>query len=362
MASSHYLLYGHGGAYNHGGEAITRCTIEWLRKISPDCFITLSTHFSEQDIEFGIDADEIVSRNLSGKTNKEVYYPTLKKITPNTTVIQVGGDNYCYANWQRYAQIHETAKKCGGRSILWGCSLDAEKINEELLDVLRRHDLILARECLTYQTFRRKGLNNVLQVSDIAFTLEPEKIDFPLENYIVVNISPLVCRKNPYVLNAVQELLRFVLEKTDFNIALLPHVVMPADNDVEALTAIGLPNGHRVVMVSDKLSARQYKHIVSRARLCVAARTHVTIAAYSSCVPALAISYSTKAKGIAMDLGLSDYVIDILDLKIKETMLCQFEKLMMEERDLRRQLTLQMEGYRRKAFHEAVVTFLKGEK
>lgn len=360
MVSSHYLLYGHGGSYNHGGEAITRCTIDWLRAISPDCFITLSTHFPEQDLEFGISADEIVSRNLAGKTINEIYQPTLEKITPNTTAIQVGGDNYCYTNWQRYAQIHEATKRCGGKSILWGCSLDSDKINDELYCVLQGHDMILARECITYQMLKDRGLNNVLQVSDIAFTLEPEQVDLSVDNYIVVNVSPLVCRKNPNVLNAVQELLRFVLEKTDYNVVLLPHVVVPADNDVEALAAINIFDSGRIVMASDKLSAKQYKYIVSRARLCVAARTHVTIAAYSSCVPTLAIGYSTKAKGIAMDLGVSEYVIDILDLKITETLPAQFRKLMKEEQSLRQQLVLQMEGYKRNAFHESVAMFLKG--
>ena len=31
-----YILYGHGGSYNHGVEAITKCTIELLKKINPD--------------------------------------------------------------------------------------------------------------------------------------------------------------------------------------------------------------------------------------------------------------------------------------------------------------------------------------
>ena len=61
MQQKHFLLYGHGGSYNHGGEAITRCTIDLLRKQVPDCFITLSTHFPEQDREFGLIPDEIIT-------------------------------------------------------------------------------------------------------------------------------------------------------------------------------------------------------------------------------------------------------------------------------------------------------------
>ena len=47
------LLYGHGGAYNHGAEAILRSSISILRQA--DCPILLSTHFPVQDQEFGLD-------------------------------------------------------------------------------------------------------------------------------------------------------------------------------------------------------------------------------------------------------------------------------------------------------------------
>ena len=54
------LLYGHGGAYNHGAEAILVTTIDCIRNRVPKIRIGLSTHFKEQDIEFGIDTDEIL--------------------------------------------------------------------------------------------------------------------------------------------------------------------------------------------------------------------------------------------------------------------------------------------------------------
>lgn len=361
MIKPHYLIYGHGGSYNHGGEAITRCTIELLRKIDSDCFITLSTHFPMQDLEFGIDADEIVARNLKGKTNKEIYQLTLDRITSNTIAIQVGGDNYCYANWQRYAQIHEETKKCGGKSLLWGCSIDLEKIDDQLFHVLLDHDLILAREGITFQNLTRKGLNNVLQVSDIAFTLEPERVDFPFDNYIVINISPLVCRKNPDILDAVQKLIHFVLKETEYNIVLLPHVVMPVDNDFEVLSSLNTFESNRIALVSDKLSAKQYKYIISKAHLCVAARTHVAIAAYSSLVPTLAIGYSTKAKGIAADLGFSDYVVDVLDSDMEDKILSQFKNLFDKKENLRQRLMLQMETYKSRVLNESVIAFLKGD-
>lgn len=52
------LLYGHGGAYNHGAEAILRSSLPIFRKV--DVPIFLSTHFPEQDREFGL--DKLVNR------------------------------------------------------------------------------------------------------------------------------------------------------------------------------------------------------------------------------------------------------------------------------------------------------------
>ena len=355
----HYLIYGHGGAYNHGGEAITSCTIELLRKLSPDCRITLSTHFPEQDAEFGILADEIVTRNLAGTTNEEVYRSTLEKITPDTVAIQVGGDNYCYRNWQRYAQIHAETKRRGGTSILWGTSIDEQQLDEELLDVLRAHDLVLARESLTFGNLKKRGLDNILQVSDIAFSMEAEPIEFSLENYIVINLSPLVCRKNPKAEEAVNQLVEYILLNTSYNIALLPHVVVAADNDYDVLSALQCKDSERVVLVSDKLSARQYKSIISKAWLCVAARTHVTIAAYSSGVPTLAIGYSTKAKGIALDLDMFDYVVDIEAEGFSELLLFKFQKLMEQKMELRERLEQKMLEYKGRAYDNRIISMLK---
>ena len=42
------LLYGHGGACNHGAEAILRSSIPVFRKTGVS--ILLSTHFPEQDV------------------------------------------------------------------------------------------------------------------------------------------------------------------------------------------------------------------------------------------------------------------------------------------------------------------------
>jgi polysaccharide pyruvyl transferase WcaK-like protein len=299
----HYILYGHGGSYNHGAEAITRCTMALLHRMSSDCKITLSTHFAEQDREFALPADEFVERDLTGKTNSEIYAPTIERIKADSVCVHVGGDNYCYRNWQRWAEIHYAALKRGAYSVLWSCSIDPDVIDGEMLDAFKSHHLITARESVTYNALIERGCTNVIKVRDIAFDLVPEPVIFELENYIALNVSPLVIRKNPVIADAYQYLIDYILKETEYNIALVPHVVQPVDNDYDALKTIDAHGSDRVKLVSDKLSAAQYKHVISKAQYCVAARTHAAIAAYSSGVPILAVGYSAKAQGIAADLG-----------------------------------------------------------
>ncbi len=327
----HYLLYAHGGAYNHGSEASVKCDIELLRRISPNCRITLSSHFPEQDKQFGIEADEIIGRNINGKTNEEIYKDTIDCITPETICLSVGGDVYCYPNWQRYAAIHYAALKRGAKSILWSCSIEPSMIDDEMLEALRTHHLIAARESLTAEALLQLGLTNVVHTADIAFNLTAAAVPVPEGKYVVINFSPLVVRRNPRVLDAFQQLADEILLKTDLNIALVPHVEVSVDNDFEALSMIK-GDESRISHIPTGLSAAQYKYIISHSELCIAARTHVTIAAWSSLVPTIAVGYSTKARGIAKDLGQSEYVIDINELNGEK--LCKKLKRLIENKTL----------------------------
>lgn len=353
-----YLLYGHGGSYNHGGEALVRATISLLRRNSPGCHIILSTHFPEQDKECGIDADEFVARNMNGQTNEEIYAPTLERIVPGIICIHLGGDNYCYRNWQRYAVIHNRTLEAGATSILWSCSIDPEVLDEEMLFVLRTHHLIAARECITYHALKKQGLTNVIQSSDIAFTLEPMPVAFDLENFVALNISPLIVKKNSLVKEAFQSLLDYILQETDKNVALVPHVLAIVDNDYDMLRQMRIGDKKRAVLVSDRLTASQYKFIISKADFGVFARTHAAIAAYSSLVPTLAVGYSCKSRGIARDLGMSEYVLDAERISDKQELVKACRRLLEHEEEIRRNLSRRMPAYIQSAVNQEALNLL----
>jgi polysaccharide pyruvyl transferase WcaK-like protein len=344
-----FLLYGHGGSYNHGAEAILKCTIRKLREQHKDVYIVLSSNFPEQDKQFGVDADEIIGPNLDAweeeKTAprhakeglaRKMYADAMAHITQDTTLLSIGGDNYCYPTWHRLAVFQKEAVRKGAKSILWSASVEPSAITQEMTDILNTYDKITARESLTYEALKTARIKAELELNkDVAFSLESEAIDLPVgfekDSFVGINFGPLIMRAESVpgiVMENFQTLVASVLETTKYSIALIPHVVMPMDNDHLALSDLYrlLPSSlkHRVWLVNNEFSAAQYKYIISNCKAIAASRTHAAIAAYSTNVPCLAIGYSVKAVGIANDLGKSDFVLNISEICNKNDIASRF--------------------------------------
>jgi polysaccharide pyruvyl transferase WcaK-like protein len=354
-----FLLYGMGGSYNHGAEAIAKTTIKYLRERFPGCEISLSSHYKAQDIEYAVDADRIVER-AAGETYREIYAPTLELITPETICLHIGGDNYCYPKWERFALIHSEAKRHGAKSILWSTSVDPAAITEEMLDVLKTHDLITARDNITYNTLVSKGLQNVLKVSDIAFSLIPEETALPFEtDYCAINLSPLVLRKNPVLLDAYKAVVRFILDNTNLSIALVAHCVQPVDNDEDALRELLTKNEPRISLVRGDKNAARLKYIIGHSKFLITARTHAAIAAYSSAVPVLAIGYSSKAFGIAGDLSLLDYTVNAAEIHSPDAIVPHIKNLLTREKKIKETLKQILQQYKKEVVNKEVLKCLK---
>ena len=346
-----YLLYGHGGAYNHGAEAIVRSTIALLREEDSQAEILLSTHFPEQDREFGLDKlAQLIPADLSlvpeekAQTTYEtrcavarkIYRDALSVIDADTVCIAVGGDNYCYPNWHRQSVFHDTAKESGASSILWGCSIQPESIDERMEAVLRGHDHIYARESLTEQALLERGIMQVTRQLDPAFQLKPVKTPLPegfsAGHTVAINLSPLMLRRSEGLMEIFVETARVLFKHTE-KLLLLPHVTMSVDDDREALreleTRLTKEERSRLCHVPDGLGAQQLKYLVSRCEALVCCRTHASIAGYSTGVPTLVAGYSVKSKGIALDLDMDQWIVpmDMLhELPNKATMFIQKRK------------------------------------
>ncbi|GAF66992.1 hypothetical protein BTS2_3900 [Bacillus sp. TS-2] len=360
------LMFAHHSSQNRGCEAIVRSTNSLIKQKIAGAKTFLISEKPETD-QMHIDLDAIY--NGEKKTIAKFSYPwfisylrmkllndesyALSKIEENTIkhikdmdiCLSIGGDNYCYGEQPGWYEIDRKIKQQGRKLVLWGCSIGEEDLSEKKLEDLKNFDLILARESITYETLKRYGLNQVKLCADPAFTMEKEEL--PLlegwqeKNTIGVNFSPLIIKRNPQSQIAVRRLIEHILQTTSMTIALTPHVIQENNDDFILLKELyqEFKSSNRVLLIPNDLNAIQYKGYISRMRFFIGARTHATIAAYSTNVPTLVLGYSVKSRGIAKDLfGEERFVLGVDELSDINKLLKQFDLLYKEEDDIKKQL------------------------
>ena len=166
-----------------------------------------------------------------------------------------------------------------------------------------------------------KKLNpNTYLFCDPAFQLEVKETELPTGfekgNTIGINASPLAAKygNSQLFIENYSQLVKYIVEQTDYQVALIPHVVQDGNDDRATLNEIykSVNNPNRVVLVDD-MDCMRLKYFISQCNMFIGARTHATIAAYSTCVPTLVTGYSVKAKGIACELFGTDenYVVPV---------------------------------------------------
>ena len=261
--------------------------------------------------------------------------------------LSVGGDNYCYPRTEVLAHYNRAIHAKGGRTVLWGCSVEPELIKDPAIARdLAMYDGITARETISYEALKAVNPNTVL-VSDPAFLLD--RVDLPLPEgwvegkMIGVNASPLILQSGDggLILNAYRALIEYILQNTDCSVALVPHVVLSDSDDREVLKMLLEEYRHtgRILLIGDH-NCMELKGYIARCRFFIGARTHATIAAYSTCVPTLVAGYSVKSRGIARDIfGTEEgYVVPVQALETGSELADAFAALWGREEEIRQHL------------------------
>jgi polysaccharide pyruvyl transferase WcaK-like protein len=269
------------------------------------------------------------------------YEPLKTGLRP--LAISIGGDNYCYPEMVNDLILaHNVFKKKGFDTVLWGCSIEPDSLrgNKELVDDLKNYDNIIARESITYGALVGAGIDeDKLELrKDPAFDLLKDLKSVPgrIQNGapVGINLSPMVldrAKKPELVKESYRNFIRFILDTTDKDILLVPHVVWAHNDDRKPLLEMydEFKDTQRVIMVEDS-AAEELKGYISCCSFFVGARTHSTIAAYSTNVPTLVIGYSVKSRGIATDLfGTTDnYVLPVQEIEDTDSLIKSYEWIM----------------------------------
>lgn len=373
------LMFGHAGSSNHGCEAIVRSTVKILKSSGLDIHTILGTYRVNEDKRFGLDLiiDEyanhrqvnrhsfgyvknVIARALFG-IDRNIEYVNREitdKADESTVAISIGGDNYCYGDPSGWMYLNRACKERNARTVLWGCSIEPALLkNKAVVEDMKRYDLITPRESITHGALINAGITgNTLLFPDQAFVLE--KTDLPLpegfieNNTVGINLSPLIIRreeKKGITFKNYLMLIRYIIEKTDMNIALIPHVAWDNKIDLEPLSGLyeSFSSTGRAVLLNASFNCMELKGFISRCRFFVGARTHSVIAAYSSCVPALTMGYSVKARGIARDIFGSEekMVLPVQSLEKEDDLLNSFMYILENETPIRKHLKDFMPSY-----------------
>lgn len=360
------MMYGHDGSLNRGCEAIVRSSSEMIKSRVNGIKIILASGKPETD-KILKELDEVFNGsaidfkpNLLQKVRiasevkflksehyalGKIYKNVINRIKDIDILLSIGGDNYCYGEQPGFYEINRKVKANGKKLVLWGCSIGEEDMSERKLEDLKSFDLILARETLTYDMLKNKGLSNIRLVADPAFTMEKEELPLPSgwkeNDTIGLNFSPLVLNRNKESDEAVRELIKHILKVTESTIALTPHVMIEGNDDFEILNKFyeEFKDTRRVIILPNNLSATQYKGYIARMRAFIGARTHATIAAYSNSVPTMVLGYSIKSRGIAKDLfGYERLVLGINEISDSDKLKCDFDEMIKDEKNIKEHL------------------------
>jgi len=375
QAMKRIMLYNHGGCANHGCEAIVRSTTALF---AGRARLTLSSDQAKSDSLAGLDGiDRIIKSSIGSLSVRRIinsiafrlgqpreaeiarkYGTTIDLGKCSDICLSIGGDTYCYNHQEHLQVINSRLRRANKPLVLWGCSVEPALLSGITLEDLKAYDMIVARESITEAAMKNAGLP-VMRWCDPAFTLAYEELPLPegwkCGDTVGLNVSPLVLQKaknRDAAFAAFVSLIRHILDTSDSAVALIPHVTWPHDNDLDALKALKaqFADESRVFVLPGSLNALQLKGYIRRLSMLVTARTHASIAGYSSAVPTLVIGYSVKAKGIARDLfgDEAGHLIPVQELSGSGELIAAYDAMAaraQQERDfLMERLPVYMQG------------------
>lgn len=332
------LLVGNGTRQNRGCEAITITTLHLLREVYPYADIEILSFNPELDryfeSEFQVPVAPLLVQNrpipnfftralrklrllpTESVAKYSTLSPYINTLVASDLVLSLGGDNYSddygVGGANLFWDLARWARRYKKPFVIWGASVGPFNTAETLSaakSALKCVDMVTAREDETVAYLRTIGYRGeLLRVCDSAFALSPRPTDLPVfprvAPLIGFNISPIYHR---YTTKTADEILAISLQVVErlsetYNVLLVPHVMCGADNNDALYMAQLITNADRVKLADPENDSRQLKYLISNCRIFVGARTHATIAAFSSCVPTLSLGYSMKARGLNRDI------------------------------------------------------------
>ena len=375
--SKKILMYMHAGSGNHGCEAIVNSTCHLLNQ--PEVYVLTNDKAEDERYSLGSLCNLIQEQKMQEHFLAHVLYYGYRKLTGDREsflaykyrragrlsdydlALSIGGDNYCYDNMlEDLILSNNLFHKKGLKTILLGCSIEPELLKRpDIVADLKSYAHIITRESITTNALKHAGIEQVTQLPDPAFSLKPISRQLPPAfapgNTVGINVSPMIMDyeaqgQTGIVWDNYVTLMQYILDNTTYHVALITHVVWERNDDRKPVQKLyeqfQEAYGDRLCVLQDG-TCQELKGDISRCRFFVGARTHATIAAYSTCVPTLVAGYSVKSAGIAKDLfgEEENYVVDVRTLEDEQALTRHFRKLESDEEHVRELLRCRIPAY-----------------
>lgn len=239
-----------------------------------------------------------------------------------------GGDVFSsdYKDMHRHINLIRLAKSRGCTVILFGHSVGLFNDSDRRIftKALRYIDYVFCRETasLRYMHEAFPDYKDVKLTADVAFLLKAsDETAFPLafiqekftpERYCCLVLSQGVTGfgegyDDDAHFNSCASLISGLLRDLDkeISLVLIPHVQEVAFSNDDSILIDKISREFlkesRVIPLSAKLTAGEYKSIISKSEFVISERMHAAIAGLSQHVPVFTIGYSIKYEGIMQD-------------------------------------------------------------
>lgn len=208
-----------------------------------------------------------------------------------------------------------------------------EKLKKRVGKVLKKSALVFTRDEMSSQCVRELSGREPITVTDLAFILPYQKREADGKLRAGINVSGLLWRggfdqKNQFGLtldyhNYVDSVVS-QLKQRGYEIHFISHVLSHDENEIDedykvSIELSGRYGEEHAPFFQDPIEAKNY---ISGMDVFIGSRMHSTIAAFSSGVITIPVSYSRKFEGLFNSIGY-DYTINarklVTDEAIKKT-------------------------------------------
>ncbi|MEG6532047.1 polysaccharide pyruvyl transferase family protein [Caldibacillus thermoamylovorans] len=366
MQNNNILIMGASlNSGNRGVNALTRGAINGLTLQKEDVSIKLLSFSTRKVINHEVDGnkiEEIPFRFLKSlplafltfipffpkglfRRLVRIYFPKLWEILEWADIVldisegDSFSDIYGFKRMLMHSSYKLISSSYGKKIILLPQTIGPFSRNSSKLiarKIFKLSNKVLARDKLSYNLLKSKFNINEDKIGvfpDLAFNMNPsqefraDSLIFSNKNEIIgINVSGLLynggySKNNMFGFRSdykelLQEIIEYLIENTEYNILLVPHVITSrgdVEDDITAcqnIYALFSQYKNRINIIDQEYREDELKYIISCCKLFVGGRMHACIAAISTNVITIPIAYSRKFIGVWELFGLENMVAD----------------------------------------------------